>query len=268
MAIAYLPTATTAPAAEFSATADKHRDEYLFGLVTDEAAMGIAGITGPSVVVYRSFDEHVTTYPYPIASASVGDLEEWLKELSLPVLGEVNGDNYAIYSASPKPLAYLFIDPSQEDHVAHVEAVKAIAREHKSKINFVWIDAIKFGDHAKALNLPEPFWPSFVIQDLSTQLKYPHDQNLPPTTERIADMVNKFVAGELVPELKSQPIPPTQDESVYNVVGKNFDEVVFDESKDVFIELYASWCGHCKRLKPTWDSLGDHFAASKDSITM
>jgi len=152
--------------------------------------------------------------------------------------------------------------------MAHVESLKAVAQEHKSKMNFVWIDAIKFGDHAKALNLQEPQWPSFVIQDLNTQLKYPHDQSVSPTVERIAEMVSKFNAGELVPELKSMPIPATQDESVYTVVGKTFDEVVFDESKDVFIELYASWCGHCKRLKPTWDTLGDHFAAVKDSVTI
>lgn len=239
--IAYLPSATAAPAAEFSATADKHRDNYLFGLVTDPAAIGAAGVTAPSVVVYRSFDQHVTPYPYPIASASTTDLEEWLSELSIPVIGEVNGETYATYSASPKPLAYIFIDPSQEEHLAHVESLKEIALEHKNKMNFVWIDAIKFGDHAKALNLGEPTWPSFVIQDLKTQLKYPHDQSISPTAERVAEMVNKFNAGELTPELKSAAIPASQDESVYEVVGKTFDEVVFDESKDVFIELYASW---------------------------
>lgn len=241
VAIAYLPSATTPPAAEFSATADKHRDEYLFGLVTDPAAAGAAGVTPPAVVVYRDFDDFSTTYPYPIASASVKDLEDWMKELSIPVIGEVNGDNYAKYAASTKPLAYLFIDPSNAEHVAHVDSIKSVALEHKSKMNFVWIDGVKFADHAKSLNLAEPTWPSFVIQDLSTQLKYPFDQSVSPTAERLDSMIKQFHAGELVPQLKSQPIPATQDESVYTVVGKNFDEVVFDESKDVFIELYASW---------------------------
>ena len=108
-------------------------------------------------------------------------------------------------------------------------------------MNFVWIDAVKFGDHAKALNLMEAKWPAFVVQNLQKQLKYPLDQSKDFSAGDAGEWVDKYLLGELQPQLKSQPIPETQDESVYTLVGKNFDDVVFDDEKDVFIEFYASW---------------------------
>ena len=32
----------------------------------------------------------------------------------------------------------------------------------------------------------------------------------------------------------------------------NFDAVVKEEGKDVMLEFYAPWCGHCKQLKPVY----------------
>ncbi|KAG1755646.1 thioredoxin-like protein [Suillus lakei] len=242
--LAYVSSTTKAPAPEFSATADKHRDEYLFGITSDAAAIAAAGVTPPAIVVYRNFDEHVTEYPYPPSAVTVAEMEGWLQQLSVPILGEVNGETYAMYAGSAKPLAYL------------------------AKINFVWIDATKFGDHAKALNLAEPKWPSFVIQSLDDQLKYPYDQSKPVEAEAVSAMVAEYLDGKLLPKLKSQPIPESQDESVFTLVGDQFDEVVYDDSKDVFVEFYATWCGHCKRLKPIWDSLADHFAEAKDRLVI
>ncbi|KAH7887702.1 thioredoxin-like protein [Phlebopus sp. FC_14] len=266
VAIAYVTSTTDAPAPEFSATAEKHRDDYLFGLTTDAEAFATAGITPPAIVVYRNFDEHVTEYPYPVSSVTVKDVEDWIQELSIPVLGEVNGDTYAIYATSGKPLAYLFVDPSEQSSKDYIDMLKPVASKYRGKINFVWIDATKFGDHAKALNLAEPKWPSFVIQDLQKQLKYPYDQNKAVEPEVISVMVADYIDGKLAPKLKSQPIPETQDDSVFTLVGEQFEEIVFDDSKDVFVEFYATWCGHCKRLKPTWDLLGDHFSSLRDQV--
>ena len=41
------------------------------------------------------------------------------------------------------------------------------------------------------------------------------------------------------------------------VVGETFDEIVNDPKKDVLIEFYAPWCGHCKSLEPVYKELGE-----------
>jgi len=65
--------------------------------------------------------------------------------------------------------------------------------------------------------------------------------------------------------IRSEPIPP-QDGPVTILVGRNFEEIVFDDTKDVFVEFYAPWCGHCKKLSPIWDELGELFKPAGDIV--
>jgi protein disulfide-isomerase A6 len=46
----------------------------------------------------------------------------------------------------------------------------------------------------------------------------------------------------------------------------NFDSVVLDSTKDVFVEFYAPWCGHCKRLTPIWEKLSSVFKSDKNVV--
>lgn len=42
--------------------------------------------------------------------------------------------------------------------------------------------------------------------------------------------------------------------------SQNFDKIVKDTSKDVLVEFYAPWCGHCKRLAPDYEIVANAFA--------
>lgn len=73
--------------------------------------------------------------------------------------------------------------------------------------------------------------------------------------DNLRAFLTSLKAGELEPYLKSEPVPETQG-PVKVAVGKNFNDLVTDD-RDALIEFYAPWCGHCKKLAPVYEELGE-----------
>ena len=82
--------------------------------------------------------------------------------------------------------------------------------------------------------------------------------------------MDEFVAGKVEPSIKSEPIPEKQEGPVQIIVAKNYDDIVLDDAKDVLVEFYAPWCGHCKALAPKYDILAGLYvdAGLTDKVTI
>jgi len=95
------------------------------------------------------------------------------------------------------------------------------------------------------------------IDDHVNSQKYRFSEEF--SVENIKKFVTDFLGGKLKSYIKSEPIP-VNDGAVKVVVGETFNDIVLDNSKDVLIELYAPWCGHCKKLIPIYDELAESLA--------
>jgi len=264
--VAYVSATDKASRDVFEGVAEKLRDNFPFGFSNEIELAEAEGVTQPAIVLYKDFDEGKSTFTAKFEAEAI---EKFAKTASTPLIGEVGPETYSDYMSAGIPLAYIFAE-TPEERKELSEAIKPIAEAQRGVINFATIDAAAYGAHAGNLNLKADKFPAFAIQETVKNQKFPYDQEKKITHDDIKAFVDDFVAGKVEPSVKSEPIPESNDGPVAVVVAKNYEQIVLDDTKDVLIEFYAPWCGHCKSLAPKYEELGALYAKSefKDKVVI
>lgn len=83
---------------------------------------------------------------------------------------------------------------------------------------------------------------------------------------QVEEFLEKVKSGKAKTFLRSQIPPKKQTKPVLTVTGKTFKDIVMDPSKDVLVELYAPWCGHCKKFEPEYKKFAKDLASEKNLV--
>lgn len=76
------------------------------------------------------------------------------------------------------------------------------------------------------------------------------------TEKSIVQFISDFEQGKLKPWLKSEPVPEgAYDGPLTILVGTTFANVAHNPDKDVLVNFYAPWCGHCRKFEPNYKEL-------------
>ena len=185
--------------------------------------------------------------------------EKFVRNASIPLLAEIGPENYMSYVGTGLPIGFCFYEGSAMRE-KYAPILTEVAPQFKEHVNFVLIDAAKYKGYASALNVTPKSgkqdieWPIFVIHNLSNETKFVCDE-AELTKESLTKFMSSYVANNLKPSFKSQDPPKENNDPVKVIVHTTFDEIAMDKSKDVLVDLYAPWCGMCKRIEPHYEQL-------------
>eukprot|EP00798_Chlamydomonas_sp_ICE-L_P027692 gene27692-7334_t len=230
---------------------------------TDAALAKTLGLTKTgSIAVIRAFkgaEREVATFDGPITEES---LISFITAERVPLTLEFNQDNSEIIFKSGIDQQIILwgstknVGPTTAAYKGFAAAAKAL----RGKLMFVTSTSGSKDSEpiAKFFGLDESNDPTVVGIFLEKQKKFSLEGEL--TADAILEFATSMADGTAQPKYKSAAIPEKpKDGAVTVIVGKTFESIVLDPKKDVILEVYAPWCGHCKSLEPIYQDLAKTF---------
>jgi len=255
-------------ATKMTSAADSFEDLVPFAITSNADVAKEFDIAEGGITLFKQFDEKMNKYE---GTDGGEDLVKFVKENMMAVVTEFTDKSAPkIFGGDIKKHVLLFSAASADTHETEYAAFHESAKNFKGQTLFVFVDCEK-GDNSRVLEFfdidaeKDCSDVRFIEMAASEMSKYiPESKDM--TTEGFTNFVQGVLDGKIAKHLKSEEIPEKNDDPVFYLVGKQFEEICYDENKSVLVEFYAPWCGHCKQLAPVWDQLGEKFKDNEDII--
>ncbi|KAL3813073.1 hypothetical protein ACJIZ3_014341 [Penstemon smallii] len=248
----------------FQTLADKLRSDYTFRHTLDPKVLPRGeNVDKPTLRLLKPFDELIVDSQ----DFDVEAMEKFIKEATIPILTIWNSDpnNHPYINSffeSPNAKAMLFANFT-EDQESFQSVYYDAATLYKGKgISFLFGDSNVAQNAFQFFGLKEEQAPLIIVQNTGGK-KY-LKANIKPS--EIAPWVKDYLEGLVKPFIKSEPIPEVNNEPVKVVVHDSLEDMVFNSGKNVLLEFYAPWCGHCKKLAPILDEVAISFENETDIL--
>jgi protein disulfide-isomerase A1 len=228
----------------------------VYAHTTDAGVKSKLGVSGDAVVVLKSFDDKRNDMQIT-GEFDKDAVANFVAGASVPLIQTFSQESSKkIFSSPVKTHILFFTDKSKDHHDETIKTLTPLATSHKGKALFVNVP------HSEKrvldyFGITESQLPTLVLADMSNDnmKKFPFEGSL--TGDKVSEFLGKFFSGSLKPHLKSEAVEDSDTTGdVVILKGTSFADLVLNNDKDVLVEFYAPWCGHCKKLSPTYDEVG------------
>uniref|UniRef100_A0A8C7JPR6 Protein disulfide-isomerase n=1 Tax=Oncorhynchus kisutch TaxID=8019 RepID=A0A8C7JPR6_ONCKI len=242
--------------------------DMVFGVTTSPEVFQKYEVKNNRVVLFKKFDEgRVDLSVSEEEKVGKEELTVFIRTNSLELVIEFNEQNAdKIFGSKVHTHTLLFINSTVQEQKSLLTEYSTVARDFKGKVLFIIIDVTGPVSHVlKYFGLSEGDAPAVRIINTDTAKKFALIGQIKAAT--LQTFCQGVLDGTVKSHLLSEEVPEDWDKGPVKVlVGKNFEAVALDNNKNVFVEFYAPWCGHCKELAPVWEKLAEKYADRDDII--